>query len=284
MENGEPQSYSVRKLKERIFLALVWSAAITAVVPLFSLLFYVFVRGAASLNFDFFTHLPVPVGDSGGGLANAIVGTLMIVALGMIFSLPIGILGGIWLAEWGSGKRGFLVRYTVDVMSGFPTIVFGIFAYVLFVLTMRRFSAIAGGFALGLIMIPYITKTTEEMVKMVPRTLKESALALGIPEWKAMLLVVFRTAWSGIFTGIMLAVARAAGETAPLLFTAFNNMFWNFRPDQPTASMTVQIYNYAISPFEEWNRLAWAGALTLVGMILMITIVVRKYSRRVVYG
>jgi phosphate transport system permease protein len=277
-------AYSIRKIKEKVFLSAVFICAGLAVLPLLALLGYVLMRGFSSLSFDFFTHLPTPVGETGGGMANAIVGTFMIVGLASLISLPIGLMGGIWLAEWGSGKRGFLVRYTVDVMSGFPTIVFGIFAYVLFVLTMRRFSAIAGGFALGLIMIPYITKTTEEMVKMVPRTLKESALALGIPEWKAMLLVVFRTAWSGIFTGIMLAVARAAGETAPLLFTAFNNMFWNFRPDQPTASMTVQIYNYAISPFEEWNRLAWAGALTLVGMILLITIVVRKYSRRVVYG
>ena len=158
------------------------------------------------------------------------------------------------------------------------------FAYILFVLTMRRFSALAGGFALALVMLPYITKTTEEMIKMVPRTLKESALALGIPEWKVMLFVVLRTAWNGIFTGIMLAVARAAGETAPLLFTAFNNQYWNLQLDQPTASMTVQIYNYAVSPFDEWNRMAWAGSLVLVAIILAITLVVRRYSKWVVYG
>jgi phosphate transport system permease protein len=284
MENGQQQSYSIRKLKEKVFLALALAAALLAVIPLLSLLGYVVYKGIGALNLDFFLHIPVPVGEKGGGMANAIVGTLMIVGLGCLFSLPIGLLGGIWLAEWGKGKRGFLIRYAVDVMSGFPTIIFGMFAYVLFVLTMRRFSAIAGGFALALVMLPYITKTTEEMIKMVPRTLKESALALGIPEWKVMLFVVLRTAWSGIFTGIMLAVARAAGETAPLLFTAFNNQYWNLQFDQPTASMTVQIYNYAVSPFEEWNRMAWAGSLALVAIILAITLIVRKYSKRVVYG
>ncbi|MFA5113358.1 MAG: phosphate ABC transporter permease PstA [Candidatus Margulisiibacteriota bacterium] len=284
MENGQQQSYSIRKLKERFFLTLVYLAAALAVLPLFSLLVYVCLRGATALNLDFFTHLPVPVGEQGGGMANAIVGTFIIVGIAGLISLPVGILGGIWLAEWGKGKRGFIVRYAVDVMSGFPTIVFGIFAYMLFVLTMKRFSALAGGFALALVMIPYITKTTEEMIRMVPRTLKESALALGVPEWKVMLFVVLRTAWSGIFTGIMLAVARAAGETAPLLFTAFNNMYWNFQLDQPMASMTVQIYNYAISPFEEWNRMAWAGSLALVGFVLLITVIVRRYSKRVVYG
>ncbi len=274
----------IRKLKEKLFLALAFLSALAAVLPLGLLLGYVVVRGIAALNLDFFLHLPAPLGQPGGGMANAILGTLLIVALGCLFSLPVGLLAGVWLAEWGKGKRGFLVRYAVDVMSGFPTILFGMFAYILFVLTLRRFSALAGGFALALVMIPYITKTTEEMVRMVPRTLKESALALGLPEWKVTLLVVLRTAWSGIFTGIMLAVARAAGETAPLLFTAFTNSYWNFRLDQPTASLTVQIYNYAISPFEEWNRLAWAGSLVLVLSVLAVTVLVRKFSKRVVYG
>lgn len=283
MENGQQQSYSIRKLKEKIFLMATAGAALLAVIPLFSLLIYVVIRGVGAINLDFFIHLPAPVGETGGGMANAIVGTLLIVGLGAVFALPIGIMGGMWLAEWGGGKRGFIVRYAVDVMSGFPTIVFGIFAYILFVLTMHRFSALAGGFALALVMIPYITKSTEEMIKMVPRTLKESALALGVPEWKVMFLVVLRTAWNGIFTGIMLAVARAAGETAPLLFTAFNNLYWNLKLDQPMASMTVQIYNYSISPFEDWNRMAWAGSLTLVAIVLAITILVRKYSKRVIY-
>ena len=284
MENSWSKSYSIRKIKEKVFLSAVCICAGLAVMPLLALLGYVFLRGFSSLNLDFFTHLPIPVGETGGGMANAIVGTFMIVGLASLISLPIGLMGGLWLAEWGNGKRGFIIRYAVDVMSGFPTIVFGIFSYILIVLTMKRFSALAGGFALALVMLPYITKTTEEMIKMVPRTLKESALALGVPEWKVMLFVVLRTAWNGIFTGIMLAVARAAGETAPLLFTAFNNQYWNFWPDQPTASMTVQIYNYAISPFDEWNKLAWAGSLTLVLIILLITIIVRRCSKRICYG
>jgi phosphate transport system permease protein len=201
-----------------------------------------------------------------------------------LVGLPIGILGGIWLAQFGNNKRGFAVRYAADVMSSIPTIVIGIFAYVLIVATMKRFSAIAGGFALGLIMIPTVTRTTEEMIRMVPRTLYEAGLALGIPEWKVTLRVVFRTAWNGIFTGIMLAVARIMGETAPLLFTAFNSMYWNVRIDQPMASMTVQIYNYAISPFADWHAKAWAGSLTLVFIVLAITLLVRKFSKRVRYG
>ncbi|OGC29409.1 phosphate ABC transporter, permease protein PstA [candidate division WOR-1 bacterium RIFOXYB2_FULL_48_7] len=284
MENNWSQSYSLRKAKDKIFLAAVSLAALFAVLPLIALLLFVVFKGAGSLNWQFFVNLPRPVGEAGGGMANAIVGTMAIVGLASMFSLPIGIFGGLWLAEWGKGKRGFFIRYAVDVMSGFPTIIFGIFSYMLLVLTLKRFSALAGGFALGLIMIPYITKTTEEMIKMVPRTLKESALALGVPEWKVMLSVVLRTAWNGIFTGVMLAVARAAGETAPLLFTAFNNNYWNFRLDQPTASMTVQIYNYAISPFSEWNNLAWAGSMVLVGLILFVTVTVRKYSKRINYG
>jgi len=284
MENIESRSYSIRKIKEQLFLGITFCAAILAVIPLFAVIFYILWRGFSSLNFAFFTQLPAPVGESRSGMANAIVGSMIIVGLGTLLSLPVGIFSGIWLAEWGKGKTGFLVRFVVDVMSGFPTIVFGIFSYILFVLTMRCFSALAGGFALALIMLPYITRTTEEMVKMVPQTLRESALALGLPEWKVLLFVVLRTAWNGVFTGIMLAVARAAGETAPLLFTAFNNNYWNFRLDQPMASMTVQIYNYAISPFADWNRMAWAGSLVLVFFILLITVVVRSFSKRVSYG
>jgi phosphate transport system permease protein len=284
MENSEQKSYSIRKIKEKIFIAAAYSCAVLAVIPLILLLSYVFIKGITSINLAFFINLPAPVGETGGGMANSIVGTFMIVGLASLFSLPIGILGGMWLAESGSGKLGFWIRYCVDVMSGIPTIVMGIFAYILFVLPMHRFSAIAGGFAMSLVMLPYITRVTEEMVKMVPRTLKESALALGIPEWRVSLSVVLRSAWNGIFTGVMLAVARASGETAPLLFTAFNNQYWNLRPDQPTASMTVQIYNYSISPFQQWQNMAWAGSLTLVVIILAVTLIVKKYSKRVTYG
>ncbi|MBU0629433.1 MAG: phosphate ABC transporter permease PstA [Candidatus Margulisbacteria bacterium] len=253
-------------------------------MPLIAVISYVFFKGIGAFSFDFFTQLPMPVGDPGGGMANAIVGTFILVGLACLVGLPIGIFGGIWLAQYGSGKRGFFIRYSADVLSSLPSIVIGIFAYVLIVATMKRFSAIAGGFALGIIMIPVVTRTTEEMVKMVPRTLYEAGLALGLPEWKVALRIVFRTAWNGIFTGVILAVARIMGETAPLIFTAFNTMYWNLQIDQPMASMTVQIYNYAISPFDEWHAKAWAGSLTIILIVFLITVVVRKYSKRVYYG
>jgi phosphate transport system permease protein len=193
----------------------------------------------------------------------------------------VGILGGIWLAYYGKGKKGFLVRYAADVLSSIPSIVIGIFAYVLLVATLKHFSALAGGFALGIIMIPTITRNTEEIIRLVPRGLYEAGLALGLSERTVILRVVLRTAWNGVFTGVMLAVARVAGETAPLIFTAFNTPYWNLRVDQPMASMTVQIYNYAISPFAEWHAQAWAGSLVSV---LSVTLLVRKFSKRVSYG
>lgn len=284
MEINQQKYYLARKNKERVFLAAMRACAFFSVLPLIFLVSYVFFRGIGAINLSFFLNLPAPVGTSGGGMANAIVGTLMIVMIGCFFSLPVGVLAGIWLAEWGKGWVGFLVRYCVDILAGIPSIVLGIFAYVLIVLPMHRFSALAGGFAVSLVMLPYITRTTEEMVRLVPRTLREAGLALGLPEWKVAWFIVLRTAWSGIFTGIMLAVARAAGETAPLLFTAFSSLYWNLRIDQPTASMTVQIYNFAISPYEEWQQMAWAGSLTLMAIVLIITIVVRKNSKRVSYG
>lgn len=273
----------IRELKERLFLGAVFASAIIAVIPLVVVISYVFIKGVGALNLDFFTQLPMPVGEPGGGMGNAIVGTFILVGLACLVGLPIGLFGGIWLALYGGGKRGFFIRYSADILSSLPSIVVGIFAYVLIVATMKRFSAIAGGFALGLIMVPVVTRTTEEMVKMVPRSLYEAGLALGLPEWKVTLKIVFRTAWSGIFTGVMLAVARIMGETAPLLFTAFNTMYWNFQIDQPMASMTVQIYNYAISPFAEWHAKAWAGSLTLVFIVLCVTLAVRKFFRRVYY-
>jgi phosphate transport system permease protein len=284
MENNTEKSYSLRRLKDTVFLSLVWLSTLIALIPLFLVLGYVFVQGFSALNFDFFTKLPTPVGEAGGGMANAIAGTFILVALASIVGLPVGIFGGIWLALYGNGKMGLLIRYSADVLSGIPTIVVGIFAYVLIVLTMGRFSALAGGFALGIIMIPTVTRTTEELVKMVPRSLYEAGLALGLPEWKVVLRIVFRTAWNGIFTGVMLSVARIMGETAPLIFTAFNTPYWNLRIDQPMSSMTVQIYNYAISPFADWNAKAWAGSLTLVAIVLGITLVVRRFSKRISYG
>ncbi|NQU17693.1 MAG: phosphate ABC transporter permease PstA [Candidatus Saganbacteria bacterium] len=284
MENNTQIQSKVRRIKEQIFLIAVFLCAVIAVIPLFSVIGYVFVKGIGAIDFNFFTQLPAPVGETGGGMGNAVVGTFILVVLSCLLGLPIGIFGGIWLAQFGGGKRGFMIRYAADVLSSIPSIVIGIFAYVLIVTTMKRFSAIAGGFALGIIMIPTVTRTTEEMIKMIPRSLYEAGLALGIPEWRVTLSIVFRTAWNGVFTGIMLSVSRIMGETAPLLFTAFNSMYWNFSIDQPMSSMTVQIYNYAISPFAEWHAKAWAGSLTLVALVLGITLLVRKFSKRVRYG
>jgi len=284
MENNlKSKSYIKRKTKERIFIGAIYCAAIIAIIPLISIVGFILIEGVKALNFDFFTRLPTPAGQMGGGMANALVGSLMIIVLASLIGLPVGIFGGVWLAEYGKGKRGFLIRYSADVLSGIPSIVVGIFVYTLMVLFMRRFSAIAGGVALAIIMIPTITRTTEELVKMVPTSLREAALALGIPEWRVILFIVLRTAWNGIFTGVMLAIARVSGETAPLLFTSFNNQYWNFSFDQPTASMTVQIFNYAISPFQEWHSKAWAGSLTLVLIVLSITLTVRRFSKRISY-
>jgi phosphate transport system permease protein len=284
MENGWQKQYFIRKIKNRLFLLAVFSCTLIAVLPLLLVLSHVLVKGLGAINLDFFIHLPTPVGEAGGGMGNAIIGTLILILLACCLGLPIGILGGIWLAQFGEGKRGFFIRYSADVLAGIPSIVIGMFAYALIVIRMGRFSALAGGFALGLIMIPTIVRTTEEMIKMVPRSLYEAGLALGIPGWKVTLRIIFRTAWSGIFTGIMLAVARIAGETAPLIFTAFNTPYWSFRLDQPMASMTVTIFSYAISPFDDWHAKAWAGSLVLIFTVLGVTLLVRKYSKRVIYG
>lgn len=284
MENIEQSTYLKRKLIERIFLFTVFSFSIIAAVPLILVIGYVAINGVSAINWQFFTQLPTPVGVNGGGMANAIVGSIIILAIACLIGVPIGVLSGVWLAEYGKGKRGFAVRYSADVLAAIPSIVIGIFAYTLIVLTMKRFSAVAGGFALGIIMIPTITRTTEELILMVPRSLRESALALGIPEWKVTMSVILRTAWSGIFTGVMLSIARVLGETAPLIFTSFNNQFWNFAVDQPMASMTVQIYNYAISPYSDWHAKAWAGSLTLMVVVLVINVLVKKYSKRITYA
>ncbi|MBI5400475.1 phosphate ABC transporter permease PstA [Candidatus Saganbacteria bacterium] len=284
MENGWQKQYSLRKFKEKIFLWSVFGCTAIAVLPLLLVISHVFIKGIGAINLDLFYKLPTPVGEAGGGMGNAIVGTLILILLACSVGLPIGILGGIWLAQFGDGKRGLFVRYAADVLAGIPTIVIGMFAYTLIVVRMGRFSALAGGFALGMIMVPTIVRTTEEMIKMVPRSLYEAGLALGIPTWKVTLRIIFRTAWSGIFTGIMLAVARITGETAPLIFTAFNTPYWNLRLDQPMASMTVTVFNYAISPFDDWHAKAWAGSLILIFTILGVTLLVRKFSRRVQYG
>jgi phosphate transport system permease protein len=272
-------SYQRLKLKDRFVRGACVLATVLAVVPLASVLYWVARQGLAGLNLSFFTSLPKPVGEIGGGMANAIVGTLELVGLACLFGVPVGVLSGIYLAEYGQGWLGKVVRFSADVMTGVPSIVVGIFVYTLFVLSMRRFSALAGGVALAIIMLPVVTRTTEELLKLVPDTLREAALALGIPRWRTTLKVVLRTAAPGIAVGVMLAVARVAGETAPLLFTAFNNRFWNAGLDQPIASLPVQIFTYAVAPYDDWHRQAWAGALVLVVLVLVFNIAARLVTR-----
>jgi phosphate transport system permease protein len=250
-------------------------AAGLVVLPLLLILVFLLYQGAAAVNLDFFTHVPKQVGEEGGGMANAIVGSLVLVGLASCLGLPIGILGGIYLAESRDRRLPWIARFLADVLNGVPSIVIGIFAYGLLVLPFRRFSAIAGGFALAVIMLPIVVRTSEELVRLVPSSLREAALALGIPEWKVLLRVVLPTARAGIITGVMVSVARVAGETAPLLFTAFGNRFWHQRLDEPIAALPLQIFAYAISPYDDWHRQAWAGALVLIGIVFVVSLAAR---------
>lgn len=272
---------SRRFVVDQIMVALCWAAVALAAIPLLAVLYYVTSQGIHRFDLNFFTHVPAPVGDPSGGMANSLVGTLELVLIASVVGIPVGILAGIYLAEFGkAGKFAWAVRFTADVLSGVPSIVTGIAAYTLIVRPMHHFSAWAGGVALGTMMIPMITRTTEELVKMVPRSVRESALALGIPEWKTILSVVVTTARNGILMGVLLSLSRIAGETAPLLFTAFNNNFWSTSPNQPTASLTVQIFTYAISPFDDWHDQAWTGALTLLLLVVGVNLLARIFVKR----
>jgi len=255
-------------------------AALLVLTPLVAILVYLVIRGASALNWDFLTHAPKPVGETGGGMGNAIIGSALILGISSLIGIPLGIGAGIYLSEYGHGRLSTLVRFIADVLNGVPSIVMGIAVYALVVVPQRHFSALAGGVALGIMMIPTITRATEEMLLMVPRSIREAALALGVAEWRSVILVTLRTALPGVITGIMLAFARVAGETAPLLFTAFGNQFWNLKLNQPTAALPLQIYTYAISPFDEWHRQAWAGALVLIAIIMGTVLVVRLIAAR----
>lgn len=255
------------------------AATLAAVLPLVLILYYVAAQGLRALNLAFFTQLPRPVGEPGGGMANAIVGTLILVGLASLVGLPIGVLGGIYLAEFGNNRFGAGVRFAADVLSGVPSIVMGIFIYAIIVMPMQHFSALAGGVALGVMMVPTVLRTTEELVRMVPMSQREGSLALGAPYWRTVFRVVLPAARGGVITGLLLAVARVAGETAPLLFTAFGNQFWSVRLDQPIASMPVQIYTYAISPYDDWHAKAWGGALVLVALVLVLSVAARRATR-----
>lgn len=264
------------------------SAAMTAMVvmtllvitPLIAILSYLVYRGVGSLNWSFLTHLPAPPGEKGGGMANAIVGSGMILLVASIIGIPLGIGSGVFLSEYGRNRYGNVVRFTADVLNGVPSIVIGMTVYGLVVVAQKHFSLLAAGIALGIMMIPTITRSTEEMLLMVPQSIREAAWGLGVPRWRTTVSVVLRSATSGIITAIMLAFTRVAGETAPLLFTAFGNQYWNFRPDQPTAALPLQIFNYAISPFDDWHRQAWAGALVLIVLIVGTVSVVRFIACR----
>jgi len=274
-----------RRWMDRTMTIACGFAVVLALVPVVSLLVYVTTRGIHRLDLAFFTHLPAPVGEATGGMANAIIGTMELVAIASLVGIPIGLMAGTYLAEYGrKGWFGWTVRFTADVLSGVPSIVTGIVAYRLVVRPMGHFSAWAGGIALGFMMIPMVTRTTEELVKMVPGAIRESSLALGVPQWKTVVRVVLATAKTGIVTGALLAVARIAGETAPLLFTAFNNQFWPSGPGQPTASLTVQVFTYAISPYQDWHDQAWTGALVLLGMVLGISLAARLLLGRTSMG
>ncbi len=260
-------------------IALTCVAATLAVVPLIVILAYLMKQGAGAVSLDFFTHMPRPVGEGGGGMANAILGTLILIGIAAGFGLPIGIGAGLYLAEHRGTRLANLVRFLADVLNGLPSIVMGIFAWQFLVRPFGHFSALAGGAALGAMMIPLVSRTTEEMVRTVPQALREAALALGYPRWRTSLQIVLRTSLGGIVTGVLVAVARVAGETAPLLFTAFGNTFWSTSLNQPIAALPLQIFTYAISPYDEWHEQAWAGALVLIGLVLVISVVARFVTR-----
>ena len=253
-------------------------------LPLVAIFGYLVYRGIGSINWAFLTQTPKPVGEEGGGMANAIVGSAFILGIASIIGVPFGIGAGIYLAEFGRNRLGSAIRFTADVLNGVPSIVIGIVAYSIVVLYQRHFSALAGGVALAIMMVPTISRTTEEMLLLVPQALREAAYGLGVPRWRTTLSITLRTATSGVITGIMLAFARVAGETAPLLFTAFGNQFWSLRYDQPTAALPLQIFVYAISPYDEWHRQAWAGALVLIVLIVSAVAAVRYVVRHGTFG
>jgi phosphate transport system permease protein len=272
-------NYRWRKIKSALASAVSFVSAVLVIAPLALIFFHLIRNGASSVNWAFFTELPKPVGVVGGGMANAIVGSFELLGLASAIGIPIGVLGGVYLAEYGTTRGNWALRFIADVLNGVPSITWGVVVYGLAVLPFKGFSAFAGALALGLMMIPLIMRTTEEVVLLVPNGYREAALALGIARWKTIVHIVMKTASKGIITGILLALARVAGETAPLLFTAFGNRFWNHDPTQPIAAVPLQIFSYAISPYEDWHRQAWAGALVLLTTIFLINVAVRVVTR-----
>lgn len=269
-----------RKSVNAVMLSITGISALVAVSVLFFILGYLVWHGAHALNWDFFTKLPKPVGETGGGMANAIVGSAKLLLLASLVGVPVGLLGGVYLAEFGGRTVSFAVRYATDLLNGVPSIVIGIFAYTMIVLRTKHFSTIAGGLALGVMMIPIAVRSTEEFLRGVPRELREGAMALGASRWKTIATVVVPAAYRGILTAVLLALARVAGETAPLLFTAFSNRFWSPGWNQPTASLPVMIFTYAIAPYEDWHQQAWAAGLVLLGLVLATNLIARAVLSR----
>jgi phosphate transport system permease protein len=273
-----------RRITDAVMTGVAVLTVVVVLVPLIAIFGYLVYRGIGSINWAFLTQTPKPVGEPGGGMANAIAGSALILGIASVFGVPLGVGAGIYLAEFGRNRCGDVIRFTADVLNGVPSIVIGIVAYSIVVLRQRHFSALAGGVALAMMMIPTITRTSEEMLLLVPQALREASYGLGIPRWRTTLSITLRTATSGVVTGIMLAFARVAGETAPLLFTAFGNQYWSLRTDQPTAALPLQIFTYANSPYDDWHRQAWAGAFVLIILIVGAVAAVRFAVRRGNFG
>ena len=273
------RNYLWRKIKSALAAIIAFICALLVIAPLALVLFHLIRSGASAINWSFFTELPKPVGVAGGGMANAIIGSFQLLGLAALVGVPVGVLGGVYLAEYGTARGNFALRFMADVLNGVPSIIWGVVVYGLIVLRFKSFSAYAGGLALGFIMVPLVTRTTEEVLLLVPAGYREASLALGISRWKTIVHIVMKTALKGIVTAVLLALARVAGETAPLLFTAFGNRFWNHNLGEPVAALPLQIFSYAISPYDDWHRQARAGALVLVAMIFLVNLVVRYLTR-----
>jgi phosphate transport system permease protein len=272
-------NHTWRKAKNAFMQSLTCVCAVLVILPLLLVFFHLLSQGAGAINWAFFTQLPKPVGEIGGGMANSIAGTFILIALASLLGVPVGVLGGVFLSEYAHRRLNWWIRFTADIINGVPSITWGMVVYALIVIPMKGFSTLAGGVVLGLMMIPLIMRTTEEVLQLVPGGYREAALALGIAQWRMIVQIVLRTATKGIVTGVLLAVARVAGETAPLLFTAFGNAYWTHHLTEPIAALPLQIFNYAISPYDDWHRQAWAGALVLILLVSAINIVVRVLTR-----
>ena len=273
-----------RKAKNTLMTLMMAVFTLTLLVPLVFIFVHIMKMGLDSISFDFFTQIPKPTGETGGGMANGIFGSGILIAFASTLGIPVGIFGAIYLSEYGGNRIANVIRFSADVLSGIPSIITGMVAYVLLVVPMKGFSALAGAFALSLIMVPIVLRTTEEQLKLVPTSLREASLALGVPLWRTTLKVTLRSAMKGVMTGILLAIARVSGETAPLLFTALGNQFWSRKLTEPIAAMPLQIFNFAISPYEDWHRLAWAGALVLVTLMFALSLTARYFGRSKEYS